>query len=333
MKKDCNNDELKSVSFWDEAIGGAPGGTIATLYANLEGKARKAPKENIDPFLKLSDGTKSVYNCISNNPYGMEKATSPWDVPDSKSSSNNEDRWCTPYVMAGVNYMVVRWQYALRHLQVDNKNISNTIMTYREVNAHSNFQTAMTTYLGLMYLGSMLFNPVTSYLLRHYVFPKPGEGPPMNDMENKRTLFYCHDYLSDSCFSFFSKLSQFWLYFMFLVQLHRDQPFFPRCLANDLANLVLYSFYGKDFLCVSGEGIGVNGNVVETIFYLPKDAGCLETSRMLVESGLSLALEEQKLPVKGGFYPPSIALGNDILLNRLVQTGTTFTSRVVPSKK
>jgi hypothetical protein len=36
---------------------------------------------------------------------------------------------------------------------------------------------------------------------------------------------------------------------------------------------------------VRGEGIGVKGNRVESIFYLPKDPGYLETSRMLVESG------------------------------------------------
>ena len=96
-----------------------------------------------------------------------------------------------------------------------------------------------------------------------------------------------------------------------------------------------------DFLCVSGEGVGVNGNVVESIFYLPKDPGCLETSRMLVESALCLALQEKELPIHiedgsvggGGFYPPSVALGNDVLLNRLRATGTEFTTRVVPTKE
>lgn len=95
-----------------------------------------------------------------------------------------------------------------------------------------------------------------------------------------------------------------------------------------------------DFLCVYGEGIGKNGNVVESIFYLPKDAGCMETSRMLIESGLCLGLsnndeDKKKVPVHGvgGFYPPSVALGNDVLLNRIIQTGTEFVSRVVPANE
>jgi short subunit dehydrogenase-like uncharacterized protein len=72
--------------------------------------------------------------------------------------------------------------------------------------------------------------------------------------------------------------------------------------------------------------------VVESIFYIPNDAGCLETSRMMIEAGLGLALEEDKLPIQdGGFYSPSVALGNDILMHRLLnQTNIEFVSRVVP---
>ena len=98
------------------------------------------------------------------------------------------------------------------------------------------------------------------------------------------------------------------------------------------SNFILY----KDFLCVYGEGIGSNDeHVVESIFYLAKDAGCFETSKMLIEAGLCLALEEDKLPIReGGFYSPSVALGNDILMNRLLkQTSLEYVSRVVPKQE
>jgi short subunit dehydrogenase-like uncharacterized protein len=86
------------------------------------------------------------------------------------------------------------------------------------------------------------------------------------------------------------------------------------------------------FLCIKGEGIGVNGNRVESIMFFNRDPACLDTSRMLIESGLCLALEERRLPKKdaGGFWTPSTALGN-VLLERLTATGTSFASRIVPS--
>jgi short subunit dehydrogenase-like uncharacterized protein len=82
-----------------------------------------------------------------------------------------------------------------------------------------------------------------------------------------------------------------------------------------------------DFLCVKGEAIGRNGCRAESIFYLDKDPGCLETSRMLIESGLCLALHEDKLLIKGGgFMSPAAGLGK-VLLERLIQTGTYFQSK------
>jgi short subunit dehydrogenase-like uncharacterized protein len=89
----------------------------------------------------------------------------------------------------------------------------------------------------------------------------------------------------------------------------------------------------SDFLCVKGEGIGEKGSRAESIFYLDKDAGCLETSRMLVESGLCLALQEDALPCKetgGGFMSPGAGLGT-VLIDRLVKTGTFLESKGYPA--
>ena len=99
-----------------------------------------------------------------------------------------------------------------------------------------------------------------------------------------------------------------------------------------LCSYCLLSFL-VDFLCVKGEAIGEKGNRVESIFYLNRDAGCLETSRMLVEAGLSLALQEEDLPVShGGFQSTAYGLG-DILLQRLLLSNakTVFETQVLPS--
>jgi short subunit dehydrogenase-like uncharacterized protein len=102
----------------------------------------------------------------------------------------------------------------------------------------------------------------------------------------------------------------------------------------------LKSMEETNYLLVTAEGIGEEGNRVETTLYFPKDPGCLETSRMMIESGLCLAMasrkgeasnSENKLPSgnKGGFWPPAAALG-DVLLERLLETGAEFNFRAVP---
>jgi short subunit dehydrogenase-like uncharacterized protein len=72
------------------------------------------------------------------------------------------------------------------------------------------------------------------------------------------------------------------------------------------------------------------------MIYFPKDCGYYETARMVVECGLCMALEEDKLPIKGkhtgGFFTPAYGLGN-VLLDRLTETGTYFDAFVHPSTK
>lgn len=252
-------DRLTEINFWDEAIGGAPGGTIATLYTILDGTAIKSPKVNVDPFQRLPDGTKSDFRSELDLPLFIKKCHSPWD---DKSSS----RWIMPFIMASVNGGVVKWSHALR---AD----GSQHLTYRESAVCSDFKSAFTMFFGLGIFASTLFNPITKPLIQNYVLPKSGDGPPLDKMEKKH------------------------------------------------------------FLCVSSEGIGENGNRVLSHMYLPKDAGCLETSRMLVESALCLALAESDLPAKqGGFWTPSTALGN-VLMQRLEKTGTEFTYAIVPKSK
>jgi short subunit dehydrogenase-like uncharacterized protein len=78
---------------------------------------------------------------------------------------------------------------------------------------------------------------------------------------------------------------------------------------------------------IYAKGVGTGGTKVESLMYFSKCIGYLETARMVVESGLSLALSEDELTAKGGgFFSPAYGLGN-VLLDRLTQTGTHFTVR------
>lgn len=83
------------------------------------------------------------------------------------------------------------------------------------------------------------------------------------------------------------------------------------------------------FLIVSGKGTGVNGSIVESAIYFPSDPGYKETARMVAESGLCLALNNDLIPAEGGgFFTPSVGMG-DVLLERLCRSGCKFASKVV----
>lgn len=248
------DDELESVQCWNQVNTAAPGGTFATVLNMVYDDEFRKMEDN--PFLRKADGSRSNHTVNANLPVLISPATSPWHDSSSR-------RWEAPYAMAYVNAEVIEWSRALRSEGLES-------LTYRESYILPDFKSAFVAHMGLVMLGSLLLNPLTSSFLRRFVIPKSGEGPSMEDMEQ------------------------------------------------------------KNYLCVLGEGIGVKGNKVESIMYFPKDPGCLETSRMLVEAGLCLALEEDRLPAryKSGFLTPSTALGN-VLMKRLVNTGTQFSYRAV----
>jgi short subunit dehydrogenase-like uncharacterized protein len=82
------------------------------------------------------------------------------------------------------------------------------------------------------------------------------------------------------------------------------------------------------FLCVSGYGVGAKGTTAESVMYFPQDGGYTSTSRMLVESGLCLALDGNNHEfADGGFYSPS-SLMCHALMDRLIKTGTHFACSV-----
>lgn len=81
----------------------------------------------------------------------------------------------------------------------------------------------------------------------------------------------------------------------------------------------------EGFLEVTGHGVGSNGTKVTGKIYFAKDAGYRDTARMLVESALCMTGDhDADLPIGGGgVFTPAAALG-DVLLGRLMQTGTDF---------
>jgi len=87
----------------------------------------------------------------------------------------------------------------------------------------------------------------------------------------------------------------------------------------------------RSFLLISGIGVGAKGNVAESVFYFPKDAGYYYTSRMLVESGLCLAMDDlgtdTNTNTTSGFMTPSTAMG-DALLKRLEGIGALFACEI-----
>ncbi len=81
----------------------------------------------------------------------------------------------------------------------------------------------------------------------------------------------------------------------------------------------------KGFLKITsfGHGADKSSKPIKAIMYFPTDPGYRDTARMLAESGLLLALEQEKTAKNAGFHTPASGLGMP-LLDRLVATGSSF---------
>jgi len=90
------------------------------------------------------------------------------------------------------------------------------------------------------------------------------------------------------------------------------------------------SYMHSGYLKLTGFGTGSRGHKAKSVMYFGVDAGYMDTARMLVESGLCLALKSERdkitaLPITsvGGVYSPAACLG-EVLLRRLVDSGTQW---------
>lgn len=170
------DDTLQSVTFLDSAVGGASGGTLATVLRNIRHGPMPRKQENIDPMECSRNEQQNQLQPLMAFP--LRKLHTVWyDTPI----------WTSPFVMAVVNSKVAAWSYAHRGAKG-----SGGVVQYDEVLYMPDFKTAATTFAGLVMFGTALLNPLTRFLLYKYVLPKPGEGPSMEDMENKST--YMHMY-------------------------------------------------------------------------------------------------------------------------------------------
>jgi short subunit dehydrogenase-like uncharacterized protein len=80
----------------------------------------------------------------------------------------------------------------------------------------------------------------------------------------------------------------------------------------------------KHFLAISAQGVGSKGTKVNSVIYFPRDAGYMDTARMVAESGLVLGLDSAKLSPEGGFFTSSTGGMGNVLLDRLCRTGTHY---------
>lgn len=173
LRTQCD-DKLKKVIFWNLGRNEAPGGTFATIINGLTGNSIKPPKMDFDPFLRLSDGSKSAYVCKADLPsFPFIAKNSNVGLPSSRSKP-----WASPFLMAAVNSQVVRWSHALL-------GHGSRLASYREASLDPDFKTAFVNYMSLLMAGSMLFNPISLSLVQKRMVPKPGEGPSMESMEKK----------------------------------------------------------------------------------------------------------------------------------------------------
>jgi len=78
----------------------------------------------------------------------------------------------------------------------------------------------------------------------------------------------------------------------------------------------------KNFIKITCIGKGDKGSKVKCMLYFPTDPGYRDTARIVVETGLTLALDADKLHIGGGVYTPA-CIGNP-LLERLIATGCTW---------
>ena len=158
---------LQKVTYIDELVSQASGGTIATVLLGLLGKSRGEPEGDFDQFLRLPDGSRSPLKFAFSPPVLPKKFTEPTYVSGLSGAF---------FVMATINAEVVKKGVAQRQ--------SATDLAYYEYGRHPDLKSAVAASFGLPFAVVMLMNPITKFLLNKFI-PKPGDGPTMDDMEHK----------------------------------------------------------------------------------------------------------------------------------------------------
>eukprot|EP00051_Salpingoeca_urceolata_P017594 m.241426 g.241426 ORF g.241426 m.241426 type:complete len:498 (+) comp18999_c0_seq3:1810-3303(+) len=155
------NEELASVSCYDEIRGSASGGTLETIFVSLEGRKPVKSSLGFDPMLKSQSAEKSGHALRAKNQSFL-------------GYSSERGSWVGPFVMAMVMANCIRRSNAL--------NGYGTKLKYHEAVVFPSFFAGFVTTLQLMVFAMALFCPPLKWCMRK-VLPKPGQGPSVASMD------------------------------------------------------------------------------------------------------------------------------------------------------
>ena len=161
-------DHLVKVQFFDELKGGISGGTIDTMLSIGIDQKYKEQRYEFDPYYQSIDGKKLKHKT---------KDTSPM-MP--KPSLKGDGKWTIPWLMAVINYDVVKRSNALLHSETDNEVQKNLL--YEEFWVQPSFKDAFVSWFGTIVSATALLNPISGIVMRKYILPKPGQGPDDKSM-------------------------------------------------------------------------------------------------------------------------------------------------------
>ena len=163
-----DDEELETVKLMNESNGGPSGGTIATICLLMGGKGFSAPDS--DPFFQKADGSVHPFRTNIDIPVAINKEVQPW---------NDETCYTAPFFMSLVNAQVTDWSRSL---------LGRPSISYREFSIHPDFKSAFANLCSTAAFVLLILNPVTEFLVKRFLTPKPGEGPSLEDMETKQFL-------------------------------------------------------------------------------------------------------------------------------------------------
>jgi short subunit dehydrogenase-like uncharacterized protein len=165
VKDDKDDDYLVKAQFFDEIKGGISGGTIDTLYDIAIDMSFTEERYDFDPYYQSIDGKKINHK--------SEDTTSFLLKPSSKG-------WTVPWFMSVVNFEVIKRSNALLNVTSagNNDNVSKReSLKYQETWVQPSFKEAFVQWFGSILGATALLNPISGFLMRKFVLPKPGQGP------------------------------------------------------------------------------------------------------------------------------------------------------------
>lgn len=171
QEKNIEPEEIRYIM--KEALGGASGGTIASVMHIFDTASSEAMKQASNPFY-----------LAPRDPSTGE----PVQATDASVVSSNQDTysflydkveecWEMPWMMQAIDTRIVNRSNALSGWKYGRN------LIYREVMAASNVFSAVATSLVFPLVGLLLYIPFTRNLIKKIV-PQPGEGPSQHMLDN-----------------------------------------------------------------------------------------------------------------------------------------------------